>query len=245
MTKKYSKRKGKPNRIGLARGTKHSKQLKDSFENSPPIHPIPSFFKLSSEFIPNDLSPERINEKQGRVTPVPEDFKLSSEFQPIKLSPKRHKLNISNETINKRKSKVLPLLEFPIPIPSNSIPDPNPIFSPYSSISPQVMRLVFDDDIVQSNIPISVSDDIDKSGRYKEYIIQRNSKENNPYDIEAPNPFWSNSNDDYGQYVELSKSSSPNLGRGVTKRKYRRHHKRTSKRTSKRSNKKNKKHSKK
>lgn len=227
MTKKYSKRKGRGR--GLARGTKYSKQLTESFENSPPIHPIPSFFKLSSEFIPNyDLSPERINEKHGRVTPVPEEFKLSSEFRPIKLSPKRNKLNISSKSINKRKSKVLPLLEFPTPIQSETISNPN--FSPYSSISPQLMRLVFDDDMVQNNITRSLSDDIDKTGRFKEYIIQRNAKENNPYDIEAPNPFWSNSNDDFGQYVELSKSSSPNLGRGTRKRKYKRKNKTNKKR---------------
>ena len=79
------------------------------------------------------------------------------------------------------------------------------------------MRLVFDDEFVQT--PISDDIDIDKSGLIKEFILQRNVKEKNPYDIENPNPYWTNSNDDFGQYVELSKSSSPNLGRG-TKRKY-------------------------
>ena len=33
------------------------------------------------------------------------------------------------------------------------------------------------------------------------------------------------SNEDYGQYVELSKSASPNLTRGITKRKYKKHKK--------------------
>ena len=212
MTKNYSKRKGRGK--GLARGTKQSKQLNESFDNTASIQPIPSFFKLSSEFLSNnELSPERNNGKLGRVTPVPDDFKLSSEFHPIKLSPKRHKLNSSNET--SRKSKVIPVLEFPIPLHQSS--QPSPIFSPYASITPQVMRLVFDDEFVQT--PISDDIDIDKSGLIKEFILQRNVKEKNPYDIENPNPYWTNSNDDFGQYVELSKSSSPNLGRG-TKRKY-------------------------
>ena len=131
-----------------------------------------------------------------------------------------------------------------------------PIHSPFKSLSPNTFRLVYEGDlpkdlsgentydedgniIVDFDLPLY--DSIDKPGRFREFIYQRppnyNPKYKNPYDIENPNPFWNNSNNDYGQYVELSKSSSPNLGRGITKRKYKKSHKKSHKKYSKKSKK--------
>jgi hypothetical protein len=111
--------------------------------------------------------------------------------------------------------------------------DEIPIESPYKTLSPNMFRLVYEgdlakqisdslkdnysDDAIEFDLPLY--DSIDKPGRFGETIYQRPIKYKTPYDLEAPNPFWSNSNEDFGQFVELSKSASPNLGRG-TKRKY-------------------------
>jgi hypothetical protein len=126
------------------------------------------------------------------------------------------------------KSKVSPLLDVNYSIP---------LESPYKTLSPEMFRLVYEGDLPNSysddykivdydeddnvivNFDLPLYDSIDKPGRFSETIYQRPLKYKTPYDIEAPNPFWRNSNDDFGQFVELSKSASPNLGRG-TKRKY-------------------------
>lgn len=116
------------------------------------------------------------------------------------------------------KSKVTPIFDEEIPIQS-----------PFESLSPNMFRLIyegdlkkekkaknFDIDIIDFDLPLY--DSIDKPGRFPETIYQRpTNRKYFKYDEEAPNPFWSNSNDDYGQYVELSKSESP-IARGITKR---------------------------
>jgi hypothetical protein len=117
----------------------------------------------------------------------------------------------------KNKSKVTPIFDEEIPIQS-----------PFESLSPNMFRLIYEGDlnkgkkaiknfdIIDFDLPLY--DSIDKPGRFPETIYQRPSnKKYFKYDEEAPNPFWTNSNDDYGQYVELSKSESP-TARGVIKR---------------------------
>jgi len=146
------------------------------------------------------------------------------------------------------KSKVTPILSENYSIP---------LESPYKTLSPEMFRLVYEGDLPHSysddykildydedgnvivNFDLPLYDSIDKPGRFAETIYQRPTKYKTPYDLEAPNPFWSNSNEDYGQFVELSKSASPNLGRG-TKRKYKKRHNKKHK-----TNKKHKKYSKK
>jgi len=130
------------------------------------------------------------------------------------------------------KSKVTPIFD-----------DEIPIQSPFESLSPNMFRLIYegdlnkekkgnkDFDIIDFDLPLY--DSIDKPGRFPETIYQRPSnKKYFKYDEEAPNPFWTNSNDDYGQYVELSKSESP-TARGITKRHFKHSNKRRNK-TSKR-----------
>jgi hypothetical protein len=139
------------------------------------------------------------------------------------------------------KSKVTPIFDEEIPIQS-----------PFESLSPNMFRLIYEGDlnkgkkaiknfdIIDFDLPLY--DSIDKPGRFPETIYQRPSnKKYFKYDEEAPNPFWTNSNDDYGQYVELSKSESP-TARGVIKRhnKSIRKHNKLSKRHNKLSRKPNK-----
>lgn len=58
---------------------------------------------------------------------------------------------------------------------------------------------------------------IDKPDGLLEFIIQRpKNKFKEEYDIERPNPFWNNGNEDYGQYIELTNSS--NEAKGIQKR---------------------------
>jgi hypothetical protein len=148
------------------------------------------------------------------------------------------------------RSKVTPILDENFSIP---------LESPYKTLSPEMFRLVYEGDLPNSysddykivdydedgnvivNFDLPLYDSIDKPGRFPETIYQRPIKYKTPYDIETPNPFWGNSNDDFGQFVELSKSDSPNLGRGLTKRNYKKH-KRNNKRTNKRHKKYSKKH---
>ena len=115
--------------------------------------------------------------------------------------------------------------------------DEIPIESPYETLSPNMFRLVYEGDLAKNDydgsdiidFDLPLYDSIDKPGRFAETIYQKPSnKKYLKYDEEAPNPFWSNSNDDYGQYVELSKSSSPNVARGITKKHRRRSTKRRS-----------------
>ena len=141
------------------------------------------------------------------------------------------------------KSKVTPIFD-----------DEIPIQSPFESLSPNMFRLIYEGDlnkgkkaknmdIIDFDLPLY--DSIDKPGRFPETIYQRpTNRKHFKYDEEAPNPFWSNSNDDYGQYVELSKSESPNLGRGITKRRNKSLNKRRNKSLNKRRNKTNRKRSK-
>lgn len=161
---------------------------------------------------------------KSRVTPVSSNFPLASENRTLKLSPKRPKLNLSNESFE-RKSRVTPLPDsFPLPMDS-----------PFETLSPNMFRLIYEGDMKKKydnsdgslfvDFDLPSYDSIDKPGRFPENIYQRPNKLRTPYDIENPNPFWTNSNEDYGQFVELSKSASPNLARGITKRKYKRHNK--------------------
>jgi hypothetical protein len=142
---------------------------------------------------------------------------------------------IRNRSESFDKSKVTPLIE-----DFGSLP----MESPYKTLSPSMFRLVYEGDLAKEltgentydedgnlivDFDLPLYDSIDKPGRFSETIYQRPTKYKAPYDIERPNPFWSNSNDDFGQYIELSKSASSDLGRGITKRKYKKHNKRTNK----------------
>jgi hypothetical protein len=151
---------------------------------------------------------------------------MRSKVTPILDLPLFGKKRANSDSFEK--SKVTPILSENYSIP---------LESPYKTLSPEMFRLVYEGDLPHSysddykildydedgnvivNFDLPLYDSIDKPGRFAETIYQRPTKYKTPYDVEAPNPFWSNSNDDFGQFVELSKSASPNLGRG-TKRKY-------------------------
>ena len=131
------------------------------------------------------------------------------------------------------KSKVTPIFDEEISIQS-----------PFESLSPNMFRLIYDGDLNKEKGPLKdfdiidfdlpLYDSIDKPGRFPETIYQRpTNKRYFKYDEEAPNPFWSNSNEDYGQYVELSKSESP-IARGITKRRNKTRNKRRNKSSRKR-----------
>jgi len=195
----------------LGRGIKNSKPRADSFNRSR-VTPISSYDSFN----------------RSRVTPI------------LDLN------ELIRNTDSFDRSRVTPILD-----------DLKPMESPYKTLSPNMFRLVYEGDlnknlsgentydedgniIVDFDLPLY--DSIDKPGRFSETIYQRapnyKPKYKSPYDIENPNPFWSNSNEDFGQYVELSKSSSPNLGRGITKRKYKKHNKKSHKKHNKKSHKK-------
>jgi len=216
MTKKYSKRKERNQSNNLSRnfGRGISRNFGRGISNSKPI----SFLNSRNRSVVTPIFDENY------TTPSSDSF--------------------TSFTSLKNKSKVTPIFD-----------DELPIQSPFESLSPNMFRLIyegdlnkekkaknFDIDIIDFDLPLY--DSIDKPGRFPETIYQRpTNRKYFKYDEEAPNPFWSNSNEDYGQYVELSKSESP-IARGITKRRNKRRNKTLNKRRNKRRNKTSRKRSK-